>query len=90
MLAPVDISNAHNLPAAAPADATGRYGIRVTLPATDPFARLVDEGWSATHWYESRHERDAALADMARQHEYSRDGDRPTLIFTAIERDADS
>lgn len=85
----VDISNAHNLPDSAPTQATGRFGIRVTVPETDPFARLVDKDWSTTHWFTSRHERDSALADMARRHEYSRDGDAPTLTFTPLERDDD-
>ena len=62
------------------------YGIRVSLRKDDPFARLLDEGWSRTHWYSSKATRDAALQDMSREHEYSRKGDKPTLIFEAIER----
>jgi hypothetical protein len=64
----------------------GNFGIKVSLPAGDPFARLLDEDWQTQHWFASRNERDLALADMRREHEYSRDGDAPSLIFEAIER----
>jgi hypothetical protein len=86
----VDISNAHNLPDSAPTEATGRFGILVAIPKNDPFSRLIDADWSTTHWFTARHERDSTLVDMARRHEYSREGDAPTLTFTPIERDSDS
>jgi len=66
------------------------YGIRVSLPADDPFTHLVDEGWNTSHWYQSRRERDQALKDMCREHEYSRKGDIPTLVFEAVDRTTDS
>lgn len=62
------------------------FGIRVSLPDGDPFANLLDEGWNTTHWFDSRTERDLALSDMQREHEYSRAGDAPSLVFEAIER----
>ena len=31
-------------------------------------------------------ERDAALAEMSRKHEYSRPGDRPALLFEKVEK----
>ena len=65
---------------------TGNYGIRIRLPDGDPFAELVGADWSTEHWYNTQTERDQAMADMAQEHIYSRDGDRPTLEFTAIER----
>jgi hypothetical protein len=62
------------------------YGIHVKLPVGDPFEVLLDEDWSAEHWYTTERERDRALQDMAQEHIYSRRGDRPTLIFSPIER----
>ena len=66
----------------------GTFGIRVSLPAGDPFANLLEENWQTTHWYEARGVRDMALADMQREHEYSRAGDTPSLIFKPVERTA--
>ena len=42
--------------------------------------------WHREHWYATREERDAALADMAGEHEYSRRGDKPTLKLEPIEQ----
>lgn len=60
------------------------YGVRVSLPAGDPFRKLLGEDWSRTHWYETAEERDAALAEMSRKHEYSRPGDRPALSLEKV------
>lgn len=60
------------------------YGVRVSLPAGDPFRKLLGEDWRRTHWYETAEERDAALAEMSRKHEYSRPGDRPALQFEKV------
>ena len=79
----MDICHAHNLNR--PLDAPKPYGIRVSLEPTDTFARLIGPKWQRHHWYASREERDAALADMASEHLYSRAGDRPTLIFEPVE-----
>jgi hypothetical protein len=62
------------------------FGIRVSIKATDSFARIIGKDWEREHWYASRYERDRALEDMASQHVYSRNGDRPTLIYEPIER----
>ena len=69
---------------------TANYGIQIKLPEGDPFVVLLDEDWSAEHWYTTEHERDRALQDMAQEHIYSRRGDRPTMIFTPIERNTTS
>ena len=61
------------------------YGIRVRLPAGDTFGRLLGPDWEQFHWFASRAERDAALRDMAGQHLYSRQGDRPHLIHEAVQ-----
>jgi hypothetical protein len=78
------ISNPHNLNRA-PTIEPRPYGLRVSLRALDPFAQLCGADWQRTHWYTSAAERDAAMAEMSRKHEYSRPGDRPALVFTKVE-----
>lgn len=84
----MDIFHQHNLNRAY--DAERPWGIRVTLPARDSFASVIGTDWARTHWYFTVVERDRALADMQRRHDYSRRGDRPTLVFEKIERRADA
>ncbi len=62
------------------------YGIRVSLPPGDPFRKLVGPEWQRLHWYASPDERDAAIAEMSRRHEYSRATDSPALVFQKIEK----
>jgi hypothetical protein len=81
----MEIVHQHNLNE--PLDLPKPFGIRVTLPATDTFARIIGAGWEQHHWYRTREERDRALADMASEHLYSRHGDRPTVRFEPVERD---
>ena len=83
------ISNAQNL-ARPPEPLTGPYGVRVRLRSGDPFARLVGSDWQKTYWYATATQRDHALQDMAREHEYSRIGDRPALVFEKTENLAQS
>lgn len=83
------IANEHNLHRG-PTPEVRPYGVRVTLRAGDPFRRLLGEDWQKEHWYATARERDAALADMARRHEFSRLGDRPALNFEKIEKLAQS
>jgi hypothetical protein len=66
------------------------YGVRVSLLPGDPFRKLVGPDWSRTHWFETPEQRDAALAEMSRRHEYSRPGDRPALAFGKVEKLAES
>lgn len=80
----MEICHAHNLnhlPAA-----EKRFGVRVSLPPTDTFTRLLGRDWERVHWYGTAEERDRALEEMASEHLYSRRGDRPTLRFEPIER----
>ena len=78
------LSNAHNL--LLPREHEPRpYGLRVSLRAGDPFGRLCGADWQRTHWFPTVAERDAALVEMSRKHEYSRPGDRPALIYTKVE-----
>ncbi|HTW39074.1 MAG TPA: hypothetical protein VMD49_10940 [Steroidobacteraceae bacterium] len=62
----------------------------MSLPTGDPFRKLLGPEWHRTHWFGSRDERDAALAEMSRRHEYSRGGDRPALVFEKVEKLAES
>ena len=63
------------------------YGIRMTLPGDDPLIALLGGEAEMYRWYATAAERDAALEEMRREHEYSRSGDRPQLNYTKIERD---
>ena len=81
----MNLCHAHNLHQA-DAAAERRYGIRVSLPPGDSFARLVGDDWHTEHWFADAAARDAAMADMAARHRYSRVGDEPRLRFAAIER----
>ncbi|MCZ8131774.1 MAG: hypothetical protein O9284_10830 [Steroidobacteraceae bacterium] len=79
------IAHDHNLHRPAPPPVRP-YGIRVSLPPGDPFRRLLGEDWQREHWYATAGERDAALHEMSRRHEYSRIGDRPALTFERIQK----
>jgi len=61
------------------------YGVRVSLRPRDPFRKIMGAEWHRTHWFYTTVERDAALLDMARRHEYSRSGDKPALVFEKVE-----
>ena len=77
-------SNAHNLNEP-PVTLPRPYGVRVSLRANDPFARLSGADWQRVHWFHTAAERDAAMVEMSRKHEYSRPGDRPALVYTKVE-----
>jgi hypothetical protein len=83
------IANEHNLHIG-PVPAVRPFGIRITLRRGDPFRLLLGDDWQKLHWYATADERDAALADMSRRHEYSRVGDQPALLFEKIEKLAES
>jgi hypothetical protein len=61
------------------------YGIRVSLRSNDPFRRLLGPDWHRDHWFSTLDERDAALTEMSRKHEYSRATDSPALEFTRVQ-----
>lgn len=83
------ISNAHNLNR--PAKIEQRpYGIRITLPPEDTFRTLLGPEWQKFHWYPTAAERDRAMSEMSRLHEYSRAPDRPSLVFEKVEKLAES
>jgi len=76
----------HNLVSKDDAGATRNFGIRVTLPATDTFSRMLGEGWENLHWYATAEERDRAFDNMARRHGYYRKTDNPSQILEKINR----
>ncbi len=61
------------------------YGIRVSLRPNDPFRKIVGPDWNRMHWYRSADEREVALEEMRRRHEYSRPQDAPTHLYTKVE-----
>jgi hypothetical protein len=83
------IANAQNLVRPIPV-LPRPYGIRVSLRPGDPFAKLLGGDWQKAHWFFTAAERDDALVDMARKHEYSRIGDQPALVFEKVENLSES
>ncbi|MFT3907645.1 MAG: hypothetical protein QM718_15215 [Steroidobacteraceae bacterium] len=78
------ISQANNL--VGPTEQRPRpYGIRVSLRPGDPFRKLMGSDWQREHWFATAAERDTVLSEMAREHEYSRVGDKPALSFDKVE-----
>ena len=78
------ISNAQNL-RRPPTQEPRPYGLRVSLKPDDPFCKRIGADWRREHWYPTAAERDAAMLEMSRKHEYSRPGDRPALVYTKVE-----
>jgi hypothetical protein len=61
------------------------FGIRVRLRRSDPFRKLLGEDWAREHWFATRSERDARLAEMSGRYVYFRPGDAPTLDFELLD-----
>jgi hypothetical protein len=59
--------------------------VRVSLRSGDPFRKLLGDEWNRTHWFANAAERDAAMTEMSRKHEYSRPGDSPALRYEKVE-----
>ena len=76
----------HNLVDKKQANAARRYGIRVTLPPTDTFSRILGQDWENVHWYPTEEERDRAFERMATRHGYYRETDSPTQQLEKIVR----
>lgn len=76
----------HNLVKKDAADAERSFGIRVTLPSTDTFSRMLGDDWENLHWYATEEERDNAFNEMATRHGYYRNTDSPTQILEKISR----
>jgi hypothetical protein len=47
---------------------------------------VLGEDWETCHWFPDAASRDAAMAEMAKRHCYSRIGDDPSITLQAIER----
>ncbi len=61
------------------------YGIRMRLPATDAFVNILGSENTMYRWYASEQARDRALVEMRSEHLFSRAGDRPTVLYEAVE-----
>jgi hypothetical protein len=77
------IANDHNL--RQPLPESRPFGLRIRARRTDPFRALVGDDWAKEHWYATRAERDAALAQMSGRYVYFRPGDAPTLDFEKVD-----
>ncbi len=76
----------HNLVRKDNVDAERRFGIRVTLPQTDTFARMLGDNWENIRWYATEEERDLAYQSMATRHGYYRNTDSPSQVLEKIAR----
>lgn len=83
---PLNFHHQHNLVEPDTAGAEKRFGIRVTLPPGDTFAKILGESWEQIHWYATEDERNAAYENMARRHGYYRTTDNPTQVLEKIVR----
>lgn len=82
----VNYCHRHNLVTPDAAGAERKYGIRVTLPQGDTFARMLGDDWERIHWYATEEERDSSFENMATRHGYYRKTDNPTQILEKIVR----
>ena len=82
----MDFCHRHNLVNPDAAGAERKYGIRVTLPQGDTFARMLGDDWERIHWYATEDERDRRFDEMATRHGYYRKTDDPTQILEKIVR----
>ncbi len=65
-------------------------GCESAFRPANPFRKLLGPEWHRLHWYPSPEERDMALAEMSRRHQYSRATDKPSLVFEKVENLAQS
>ena len=82
----MEFCHLHNLVDPDKANAERKFGISVSLPPGDTFAKILGEDWERIHWYASEYDRDTAFDDMAERHGYSRTTDSPTQILNKIVR----
>ncbi len=76
----------HNLVEPRKANAEKKFGIKVSLPPDDTFAKILGDDWEQIHWYASEDERDKAFDNMAIRHGYYRTTDSPTQVLQKIVR----
>ena len=77
------IANEQNLRQSLPASRP--FGLRIRARRNDPFRHLVGDDWQKEHWFATRQERDAAMAQMSGRYVYFRPGDAPTLDFEQVD-----
>lgn len=82
----MDYHHSHNLVEPEKAGVERRFGIRVTLPATDTLRNILGDDWERLHWFPTESERNAAFTKMATRHGYYRNSDTPTQILEKIAR----
>jgi len=82
----VEFCHQHNLVDPDIAGRERRYGIRVTLPATDTLRNVLGDDWERVHWFATEIERDSAFERMAIRHGYYRKTDTPTQVLEKISR----
>jgi hypothetical protein len=65
-----------------------RFGIRFNLPEGDTLSasHLLGDAFEYFRWYETADERDAAYDDLSREHDFSRSGDKPTVVMAKVEQ----
>jgi hypothetical protein len=85
-MTPMSYCHRHNLVDPGNAEADRRYGIRVTLPASDTFRTVIGDDWERFHWYATESDRDGAYESMARRHGYYRKTDSPAQVLEKVER----
>ncbi len=83
---PLSYCHKHNLVRKDTANVERRHGIRVTLPSTDTFTRMLGGDWEKTHWFATETDRDIAFNKVATRHGYYRETDTPTQVLEKISR----
>ena len=83
---PMSYCHRHNLVDPDSAERDRRFGIRVTLPASDTFRTVIGDDWERLHWYATESERDKAYESMARRHGFYRKTDSPAQVLEKVER----
>ncbi|MFK8051723.1 MAG: hypothetical protein AB8F65_02025 [Woeseiaceae bacterium] len=79
--------HSHNLVDASKINDETPWGIRVTVPASDPINRLIGNDWQRDHWFRTELDRDEAFDAMNKRHGFYRIGDDPSQILTKIQAD---
>ncbi len=64
-----------------------KFGIRGTLPSTDPMLapHLLGENWEWSKWYKTEGDRDAAFDQIKKEFSYYRAGDVISQVLTKME-----
>ena len=82
----MEICHQHNLPGLANSAAKRAFGIRVTIPASDPLQKLIGADWEKYHWFSTEAERDTVYENMHKRHGFYRVGDNPSQILEKVRR----